>query len=125
DSSDLVDADDHGEKVLASTAILLFVSDSGQTHSRDPSKEVSRYLVIPVNLKGDWTNLFLSKISDGMSETLLIRSQLHLIISRTRYHSARQTYTNTRTSTLIIPLNFGTHRPMYDSRLEAELSAPL
>src|SRR5260370_1227317 len=107
DSSYLFNSNNHREKTPTKTAILFFVCDSGQTNSGDSSQEVSRYLVIPVNLKRYGTNLLLRKIPDSMSETLVIRGQLHFIVSRTRHHSARQVYVNDPSSTLIIPLNFG------------------
>src|SRR6266581_3830256 len=107
DACYLFDANNHREKVTTETTIFLLVGDGRQTNSRDPSQKVSRYLVIPVNLKGYGTNLLFSKIPDGVPETLVIRSQLHFIVSRTRHHSARQIYTNARSSTLINPLNFG------------------
>src|SRR5260370_31211163 len=95
DSSYLFNSNNHREKIPTKTAILFFVCDSGQTNSGDSSQEISRDLVISVNLKGYGTNRFLSEIPDGMSQTLVIRSQLHFIISRTRHPSASQINTNT------------------------------
>src|SRR3989442_2465225 len=90
DSSDLLDGYNHREKISTKTPILLLVSDGGQANSCDSSQEVSRYLVIPVNLKGYRTNLLLSKIPNSMTVPLMIQSQLHLIISRTRLCTSHQ-----------------------------------